>query len=72
MAAYDALPPAIREALGNAAFSWAPYPIYQRFRRGGLRADVYAKVNAQWDRNQIAKDRKRVWGISGQRTKRSK
>ncbi len=75
MAAYDALPKSIREALANAAFAWAPYPIKYRFERGTKPAKEWVKLIAKWDRDQIAKDRTRVWGLPpeprGQRAVRS-
>jgi hypothetical protein len=63
MAAYDKLPPTIRQALANAAFNWASYPLHQRFQRGSRTAKEWAKLIAKWDADQIAKDRTRVWGI---------
>jgi hypothetical protein len=63
MAAYDQLPCSIREALANAAFDWAAYPIRRRFERGQRRAKEYVAIIRKWDRDQIAKDRVRVWRI---------
>lgn len=66
MAAYDKLPPTARQALANAAFSWAPQPIRTRWNKGvkGYRngQEIAAQV-ALWDAEKIAKDRRRVWGI---------
>lgn len=64
MAAYDALPRSIREALANAAFDWAAYPVKQRFERGKMTAKEWVKHIAKWDREQIKKDRTRVWGAN--------
>lgn len=66
MAAYDRLPPSIRVALANAAFDWAPYPIRKWFESGRRTAKQLVGDVAKWDREQIAKDRKRVWGIVDQ------
>ncbi len=67
MAAFDKLPPTIRAALANAAFCYAPQPIRTRFNRGlmGYRnvKEVAATIR-RWDAEKIAKDRKRVWGIT--------
>lgn len=63
MAAYDALPKSMREALANSPFNWAAYPIKQRFERGALNAKTWVGLIAQWDAEQIAKDRTRVWGL---------
>jgi hypothetical protein len=62
----DRLPPTARAALANAAFDWASGFFYTRWRRGkhGFKtgADLAARV-AEADASQIAKDRKRVWGV---------
>jgi len=63
MAAYDALPRSVREALANAAFDWAPFPVNKRFQRGQRSAKELCKDITRWDRDQIAKDRTRVWGL---------
>jgi hypothetical protein len=63
MAAFDALPKSIREALAGAAFDWAPYPVKLRFERGTKSSKEWVKLIAKWDRDQITKDAKRVWGI---------
>ena len=63
MDAYDALPRSVREALANAAFAWAPYPINKRFQSGRRSAKELVKDVHRWDRDQIAKDRTRVWGL---------
>jgi hypothetical protein len=63
MDAYDALPRSVREALANAAFAWAPYPVHTRFQRGQRSAKELVKDIHRWDRDQIAKDRTRVWGL---------
>src|SRR4051812_6495173 len=63
MAAYDSLPRSIREALANAVFSWAPYPIKRSFERGKRTAKEWTKLIARWDQEQIQKDRGRVWGV---------
>jgi hypothetical protein len=71
MAAYDQLPRSMRDALANAAFDWAAYPIRQRFERDQRTAKEYVVMIKKWDRDQIAKDRARVWGIeSGSRRQR--
>lgn len=59
MAAFDSLPPMVREALRNAVFDWAPYPILTRIRRnvymrrGGAKAIV--KDISRWDRDALKK-----------------
>jgi hypothetical protein len=63
MDAYDALPRSVREALANAAFAWAPFPVNKRFQRGQRTARELVKDIHRWDRDQIAKDRTRVWGL---------
>jgi hypothetical protein len=67
MAAFDALPKSIREALANAAFDWAPYPVKLRFERGTKSSKEWIKIIAKWDRDQTTKDAKRVWGIEPER-----
>jgi uncharacterized protein DUF6525 len=64
MAAFDRLPRSVREALANAAFDWAAYPIRSRFESGRMSAKAIVQAIGQWDRKQIDKDRKKVWGIS--------
>lgn len=67
MAAFDKLPPTARQAIANAAFSWAPQPVLTRWRRGvpGYHTGKAIATKVQeWDRKQIAKDLKLVWGIS--------
>jgi hypothetical protein len=59
-AAYDRLPPSVRAALQNAAFDWAPYPIYRAFERGQRTAKETVRAIAQWDADQIRQDRKRI------------
>lgn len=63
MRAYDALPRSIRNALANAVFSWAPFPIQKRFERGEFSANTWCALISMWDRQHIRADRKRVWGI---------
>ena len=63
MEAYDRLPASVRAALANAAFDWAPYPIRRWFEAGRFSAKEIVKKVAKWDRDQIAKDQSRVWGI---------
>jgi hypothetical protein len=62
---FDQLPPTARNALANAAFDWSSGAFYSRWHRGvsGFKtgADIAARI-AEWDREQIAKDRCRVWG----------
>jgi hypothetical protein len=64
---YDRLPPTARAALAGAAFDWSSGWLYGQWRRGkpGFQTgpDIAAKVAAA-DARQIAKDRKRVWGIT--------
>jgi hypothetical protein len=57
MAAYDRLPPAARQALQDAVFDWAPYPILCRIRRGayshrGGSAAIVRDVR-RWDREAL-------------------
>ena len=64
---FDQLPPTARQALANAAFDWAAGAVLSRWKRGvrGYKtgADIADSVSG-WDAKQIAKDRKRVWGIT--------
>jgi Family of unknown function (DUF6525) len=60
--AYDRLPPIIRQALQNAAFDWASYPIRRWFESGRFTAKECVRLIQKWDREQIRKDAKRVWG----------
>ena len=66
-AAYDALPPSAKRALQDAAFDWAVQPIKTRWTKGlkGYKTgkDIAATISV-WDKQQIEKDRKRVWKIS--------
>jgi hypothetical protein len=67
MRAFDKLPPSARSALAEAAFNYAPQPILTNWRRGtpGMKTgEQIAQRVREWDAQQIAKDRKRVWGIS--------
>lgn len=70
---FDQLPPSARQALANAAFDWSSGATFNRWKRGarGYKTgkDVAARVG-EWDAQQIAKDRKRVWGITDERPKR--
>ena len=60
--AFDQLPRTIREALAEAAFDWAAYPILRWWNSGRYKtAKDLAKRIKQWDSDQIKKDRKRVW-----------
>jgi hypothetical protein len=61
MEAFDRLPRSIRVALANAAFAWAPYPLWRRYENMGRAASYWVAQIAKWDADQIAKDRKRVW-----------
>ena len=63
MDAYDRLPPSVRAALANAAFDWAAFPLRRRFERGQYTVAELVKKIDNWDRDQIAKDRPRVWGL---------
>jgi hypothetical protein len=63
---FDQLPPSARQALANATFDWSSGSVlnhWKKARRGFKTGkDIAARV-AEWDATQIAKDRKRVWGI---------
>jgi hypothetical protein len=62
MAAFDKLPKSAREALANAAFSWAPQPIVTRWKRGdrGYKTGPsIAKLIPKWDEDKHAKDVKK-------------
>jgi hypothetical protein len=63
---YDRLPPTARSALAGAAFDWAAGSLYGPWRRGlpgfVTGSDIAARI-AKADAKQIAKDRRRVWGI---------
>jgi hypothetical protein len=61
MEAFDRLPRSIRVALANAAFAWAPYPLWRRYENSGKPASYWVAQIAKWDTDQIAKDRTRVW-----------
>lgn len=56
-------PASVRMALAGAAFNWASFPIRRRFEADHLKAKDLVKQIAIWDRDQIAKDRARVWGL---------
>ena len=56
MAAYDALPASICEALANAAYPYAPYPIWLRFKRGNGSARFWVTLISHWDAVQIASE----------------
>lgn len=63
--AFDELPRTVREALANAAFDWAAYPVWRWWNSGQYKsAKDLAKQIAVWDKTQIKKDSNRVWGIS--------
>ena len=57
MAAYDALPASIRQAL--AAYPYAPYPIWLRFKRGNGSARFWVTLISHWDAVQIASETRR-------------
>jgi Family of unknown function (DUF6525) len=63
MDAFDRLPASVRAALAGAAFNWASFPIRRRFEAGDCTAKELVKRIAKWDREQITKDRTRVWGL---------
>jgi Family of unknown function (DUF6525) len=63
MEAFDRLPASVRLALASAAFNWAPFPIRRRFEAGDYTAKELVKRIAKWDRDQITKDRIRVWEL---------
>ena len=70
---FDKLPPTARQALATAVFDWSSGAVFNRWKAGrrGYKTgkDVAARVS-EWDAQQIAKDRKRVWGIDDQPPKR--
>lgn len=70
---FDQLPPSARRALADAVFNWSSGATLNRWKRGraGYKtgADITARV-AEWDAQQIVKDRKRVWGLADERPKR--
>ena len=59
--AYERLPPSVRAALQQAAFEWAPYPIWRWFEGGRYTAKELVRKIKQWDADQIKRDSKRVW-----------
>jgi hypothetical protein len=63
---FDLLPPTARAALANAAFDWASGWVHGAWQRSkpGFKtgSDIAARI-AEADSRQIAKDRKRIWGI---------
>jgi hypothetical protein len=63
MEAFDRLPASVRTALADAAFNWASFPLRRRFEAGHLKAKDLVKQIAIWDRDQIVKDRSRVWEL---------
>jgi len=72
---FDKLPPSARAALANAVFDWSSGAVFNRWKaaKRGYKTgkDVAAKI-LEWDAQQIAKDRKRVWGITDERPQRRK
>ena len=55
-AAFEALPKSAREALANAAFDWAPYPINRDWQAGRWKtAKALCTTIAQWDQKQMRK-----------------
>jgi hypothetical protein len=52
MLAFDALPPEVRRALANAAFSWAPQPFLARLQRGESVGSVVTLIE-NWDRAEL-------------------
>ena len=75
LAAYDKLPRSVRQAIANGAFNLACPPLLTWWKRSrGLPQDarkIAAQVG-QWETKRIAKDRKRVWGISEPAPKRKR
>jgi len=63
---FDRLPPTARKALAEAAFNWSSGAIYTAWRRSaaGFKTgpDCAARI-AEADARQIAKDRRRIWGL---------
>ena len=58
MAAFDKLPRDAREALANAAFSWAVQPLLTRWRKripGYRTGSDIADTIARWDREHLYK-----------------
>lgn len=61
---FDKLPPSARKALADAAFDWSSGAVYNRFKKaakGYRTGKEIAQTVPQWDKKQIAKDKKRVW-----------
>ena len=61
MAAYDKLHPAVRLALQEAMFCWAPQPIRTALNRNVAPKDMVRSI-AKWDADHAAKTRVRYWG----------
>lgn len=58
--AFERLPRSVREALNDAAFSWAPYPIWRRWEAGKYKdAKTLIKEIKRWDRDCHKRDCKR-------------
>ena len=66
MSAYDQLPGRARKALQDAIFDWAAQPIKNSWdigRRGYRNGAAIAGMVARCDRERIASDNAKVWGI---------
>jgi Family of unknown function (DUF6525) len=64
MRAFDALTPAARKALREAAFNWVPQQIRTRYRKGYDTDETIGTFIAWWDAEKVARDRAKVWGIA--------
>lgn len=59
---FDKLPPSARHALANAVFDWSAGAVFNNWRKakpGWKTGPAAAAKIAEWDRNQIKRDRKR-------------
>jgi uncharacterized protein DUF6525 len=58
--AFERLPRSVRDALNEAAFAWAPYPIWRSWEAGRFKdAKALVKEIRRWDRQAIARREKR-------------
>ena len=58
--AFERLPRSVRDALNEAAFSWAPYPIWRSWNAGEYKSsrDLVKEIK-RWDRDCSRRDAKR-------------
>lgn len=66
--AFERLPKSVRDALNEAAFSWAPYTIWRRWNRGQYRTaeEIVAAIKS-WDQACHDRDAKKDGSIIPQK-----